>query len=70
LLLIVKLQVLEVPLQAPLHPAMYDPLAAVAVSFTAVPAANDLEHVGLQLIPTGLLVIVPLPVPFTVTVNV
>jgi hypothetical protein len=49
---------------------MYDPLAAVAVSFTAVPAANDLEHVGLQLIPTGLLVIVPLPVPFTVTVNV
>lgn len=70
LLFIVSVQVLLVPLQAPLQPVKYDPLAAVAVSFTAVPAANDLEHVGLQLMPVGLLVTVPFPVPFTVTVRV
>jgi hypothetical protein len=40
------------------------------VSFTEVPAVNEAEHVGLQLIPAGVLVTVPTPVPITVMVNV
>jgi hypothetical protein len=39
------------------------------VSFIAVPAANDALQVGLQLIPAGLLVTVPLDVPARLTVN-
>jgi phage tail protein X len=44
----------------------------VTVSFTLLPAANGALHVGLQLIPAGLLVTVPEPepVPATVTVSV
>ena len=61
------------------HPANFDPLAAVAVNTTfVVPAANpENEQVPLeappvivQLIPAGLLVIVPLPVPAPATVSV
>jgi hypothetical protein len=68
LLFIVTVQALR-PLQAPLHPAKKDPVAALKVNFTFVPAANEAEHVGLQLIPAGVLVTVPEPVPATVTVR-
>lgn len=58
------------PLQAPLHPGKYDPFAGVAVSATAVPAANEAWQLGLQLMPEGLLTTVPLPVPANVIVRV
>jgi len=56
-----------VPLQAPLHPVNVDPAAGLAVS-TTVPL-NDAVHVAPQLIPAGLLVTVPVPVPAKVTVR-
>lgn len=58
-----------VPLQAPDQPAKNDPLAAVATNFTLVREANEAMHVGEQLIPAGVLVTVPLPVPANVTVR-
>ena len=68
--LIVTTQI-PVPLHpAPLQPLNTDPLAGVAVSVTDVPLANDALHVAPQLIPTGLLVTVPLPLPAFVTVRV
>src|SRR5438093_11251646 len=67
--LIVTTQI-PVPLHpAPLQPLNTDPLAGVAVSVTDVPLANDALHVAPQLIPTGLLVTVPLPLPAFVTVR-
>jgi hypothetical protein len=69
LLFIASVQVPPVPLHAPLQPAKYDPFAGAAVSLTWVPDANEAVHVGLQLIPAGLLVTVPLPVPARVTVS-
>jgi hypothetical protein len=57
------------PWQAPLQPAKYDPFAAATVNFSFVPDANAALHVGLQLIPVGLLVTVPEPVPVSVTVS-
>src|SRR5262245_13264439 len=62
-----------VPVQAPLHPANVDPLAAVAVSVTLVPFAKDALCVlqpAPQLIPAGLDVTVPAPVPALFTVSV
>ena len=57
-----------VPLQAPLQPAKNEPpAAAVAVRVTVVPCANVAEHVAPQLIPAGVLVTVPEPVPDFVT---
>ena len=52
-----------VPLHAPDHPAKNDPLAGTAVSFTLVPELKEAVQVGEQLMPAGLLVTVPLPVP-------
>ncbi len=61
----------SVPLQPPpLKPAKVEPAAAVAVSVTEVPAAKLLEQSVPQLIPAGLLVTVPLPVPDLFTVRV
>jgi hypothetical protein len=54
---------LPVPLHAPLQPANTDPLAGTSVSVTTVPLAKFVEQVCVQLIPTGLLVTVPVPVP-------
>jgi hypothetical protein len=51
----------------PLQPANTDPEAGTAVSVTVVPPENDREHVIPQLMPLGLLVTVPVPVPFLVT---
>jgi hypothetical protein len=52
-----------VPWQAPDQPANKAPLAAVAVSVTEVPAGYDLVQVGVQLMPAGLLVTVPVALP-------
>jgi hypothetical protein len=52
-----------VPVHAPDHPAKLEPEAGVAVSVTAVPVAKDALQTEPQLIPAGLLVIVPEPVP-------
>lgn len=59
---------LPVPLHAPDQPAKVDPLLAVAVSVTDVPAVNVPLHVWPQLIPAGVLLTVPEPVPAFVTV--
>ncbi len=56
-----------VPLQAPAQPAKKDPLLATAVSVTVVPEPKTAVQVGAQLIPAGLLVAVPLPVPANCT---
>jgi len=72
LLLIWTVQV-PVPVQPPpLQPAKTDPAAGTAVSVTVVPPENDREQVVPQLMPLGLLVTLPLPVPFlgTWSVNV
>src|SRR5207245_4003234 len=53
----------------PLQPAKVEPAAGVAVSVTAVPLVKLAEQVTPQLIPTGALVTVPLPVPALLTVS-
>lgn len=52
-----------VPVQSPLQPEKVDPADGVAVRVTTVLSAKLNEHVAPQLIPGGLLVTVPLPVP-------
>ncbi|HET6789345.1 MAG TPA: hypothetical protein VFH49_15370 [Aquabacterium sp.] len=61
-----------VPVQAPLQPAKTPPLLAAAVKVTVPPLANAALHVPPQLMPAGLLVIVPVEgaEPFLVTVTV
>jgi hypothetical protein len=65
LALIVKAQVaLVLPLQGPLdHLAKYEFVPPVAVRVTGEPAVKFALQVGAQLIPEGLLVTVPTPVP-------
>src|SRR5215471_6663008 len=59
-----------VPLHpSPLHPANIAPLAGIAAKTTLCPLGKVALHVSGQLIPAGLLVTVPLPVPATLTVN-
>ena len=53
----------------PAQPMKVEPAAAVAVRVTAVPLVKLAEQVAPQLIPTGELVTVPLPVPAGVTVR-
>ena len=48
-------------------PAKVDPAAAEPISWTEVPIGNENEQVAGQLIPAGLLVIVPEPLPVRVT---
>ncbi len=64
----VTLQVVAVPEQPPDHPVKRLPAAGAAVSVTAVPEGNGAEHVDPQLIPTGVDVTVPDPVPARDTV--
>jgi hypothetical protein len=56
-----------VPEQAPLHPANVEPLAGVAVSVTLVPLEKLAVHAVPHVMPEGLEVTVPLPVPARVT---
>jgi hypothetical protein len=59
-----------VPEQAPLQPANDEPAAGAAVRVLAVPGVTDCEQVAPQLMPAGLLVTVPEPVPPFVTDSV
>ena len=64
----VTVQVLA-PEQAPPHPPKTYLLPGVSVSVTCVPLAKAAVHVLGQLIPAGLLVIVPAPDAGAVTLN-
>jgi hypothetical protein len=55
---------------SPVQPANVEPADGEAVSATPVPEANDALHVAPQLIPAGLLVTVPEPVPALLIVSV
>jgi hypothetical protein len=58
---------------APVHPPVHPPNVEVdpgaSLSVTTVPAGNVVWHAVPQLMPTGLLVIVPAPVPELCTVS-
>jgi hypothetical protein len=56
-----------VPEQAPLHPAKVDPAFAVSVKVTGVPLVKFALHVTGQLMPVGVLVIEPEPLPDKLT---
>ena len=58
-----------VPVQAPDQPANLEFAFGAAVSVTMVPLLKFVLHVVPQLIPAGLLVIVPAPVPALWTVS-
>jgi hypothetical protein len=64
----VTLQVV-VPVHAPLQPAKVLLVPGVSVNVTWVFCGKLAEHVVGQLIPAGLLVMVPVPVPARATVN-
>src|SRR5262245_4978852 len=67
--LIVTVQV-PVPVQPPpLQPVKLEPAAGAAVRVTAVPLANEAEHVAPHVMPAGALVMVPLPAPLLLTVS-
>src|SRR5215470_1478693 len=66
----VKVQVVVLLTQAPLKPAKVEPALAVAVRVMGLPLGKLAEHVAPQLIPAGLEVTVPLPVPEGATVTV
>ena len=61
----------SLPLQAPLHPEKLETLLGVAVRVTEAPPLKLLVQVALLhwLIPDGLLVTTPLPVPVSLTVR-
>jgi hypothetical protein len=65
----VKVQV-AVPLQAPDQPAKVEPEAGEAVRVTGVPLVKLALHVVPQLMPAGVLVTVPPPVPARATLSV
>jgi hypothetical protein len=54
---------LDVPWQTPDHPANMEPDLGVAFRFKDVPLGKSATQVDPQLMPEGLLVIVPDPVP-------
>jgi hypothetical protein len=58
-----------VPVHAPVHPPNDEPVAAAAVSVTVVPPAKLAEQVVPQLMPAGLLVTVPEPLPDNCTAS-
>jgi hypothetical protein len=61
---------LPVPEQAPDQPVNVEPLSAVAVTVTLVPRGNEAEQAPPHVIPAGLLVTVPAPLPPVLTVSV
>ena len=60
---------MPVPVHDPVHPAKIELASDFAVSVTDVPLANFALHAKPQLIPDGLLVTVPPPVPAFWTVS-
>src|ERR1700686_3723942 len=56
------------PLQAPPHPAKFEPPLGVCVNVTCVPVGKFAAQTVPQLIPAGVLVTVPVPVPESDTV--
>jgi hypothetical protein len=67
---IVTVQVPVAFVHAPLHPANVEFPPAAAVSVTIVPLGKFAEQAVGQLMPDGLVVTVPLPVPASATVSV
>ena len=65
----VTVHVVVVFVQAPLHPVNVLPFVGAAVRVTAVPLVKLLLHVVGQVMPAGLEVTVPVPVPAVVTVS-
>jgi hypothetical protein len=63
-------QVFPAALSQPPHPATVEPAAGVAVSVTLLPLEKSALQVGAQLMPAGVEVTVPVPVPAFVTVRV
>jgi multidrug efflux pump subunit AcrA (membrane-fusion protein) len=61
---------LPLPEQAPDQPPNVALVPGVSVKLTTVDGVNNAEHVPGQLIPVGLLVTVPVPVPAKVTFSV
>ena len=59
----VRVQGLVLAQPPPVQPSKVEPLAGVAVRVTCVPLAKEAEQVAPQLMPVGLEVTVPLPVP-------
>jgi hypothetical protein len=64
--LVVRVQE-PIPEQPPLHPENLEPASAMGVSVAVVPLIKFAEQVLLQLMPAGLLVTVPLPLPANTT---
>ena len=64
----VTLQV-DVPLHPPVHPVNVELAAGIAVSVTAAPVEKLDTHVVPQLMPAGLLVMLPEPEPELVTAS-
>lgn len=60
----------DVPLHAPLQPEKVEPAEAMADRVTVVPDAKEALQVLPQLMPDGLDVTVPLPVPALETLRV
>jgi hypothetical protein len=69
-MLLVRVTLPSVQSALPVQPAKLEPEAGVATRFTFVPLLSVVVHVLPQLIPAGLLVTVPLPVPVRFTVSV
>lgn len=63
-------QVVAVPLQAPDHPEKVEPVLGVAESVTEAPTTYGALQLAPQLIPDGLEVTTPVPVPDLATVKV
>jgi hypothetical protein len=59
----------DVPLHPPDHPEKVALDAGAALRVTSVPAEKPAVHVDPQLMPEGLLVMLPPPVPDVVTVS-
>jgi hypothetical protein len=59
-----------VPVHAPLQPVNVDVPSGVAVSVTTVPTVKVVEQVPPQLMPAGLEVTVPAPLPDFAMLNV
>ena len=55
------------PVHAPFHPLKTDPSSGRACSVTVVGGGNSFPHVAPQLMPAGVLVTVPRPVPLLFT---